>query len=79
MFVILFILGLLVLAGAASTDQEYNSKGYSNLEYKSTGAGIDDSQVYVYPAGFKGGRYYYGGVYRGKPHHKALMKHATVT
>ena len=65
MFQLTCLLCLLVFV-TASTEQDYKTKSYNNLEYKGTEKGSEDSQVYVYPAGFKGGRYYYGGVYRGK-------------
>ncbi|KAK2161056.1 hypothetical protein LSH36_122g08022 [Paralvinella palmiformis] len=64
MFQLTCLLCLLVFV-TASTEQDYKTKSYNNLEYKGTEKGSEDSQVYVYPAGFKGGRYYYGGVYRG--------------
>jgi hypothetical protein len=44
----------------------YDNADYKGAEYKGTGTGAEeDSQLYVYPSGFKGGRYYYGGIYRG--------------
>ena len=74
-----------VVATGKPDQQAYQNTAYKNTEYKATDYkdvgykgtavdGEDDSQLYVYPAGFKGGRYYYGGIYRGAYLYCMLMK-----